>query len=268
MDTAGQYAEYRVIKTNQRGKRQARIFGIDRHRIYNKTQPGGGPLGDGGGDDLDTSLHGGAGGGASHSGVLSFISRALSHSVVGDLTSSGVSRAVRDISTIASVHVVAQRPKCFCIAFKESSARDAKVAQTREYELETKMVRGCEQSAAVSFRSLFGLCLTEKRGLFCLCALFLRVGMRRAGCATHLPHGRAREPQRPGTRRPPALESRHLGFSHSCVHLGFWHATVISVLRKHLFEKRRLVNVRVRKRKKSKKEAAQAAARKRCYRSA
>jgi hypothetical protein len=35
--------------------------------------------------------------------------------------------------------VVSLRPTCFCIAFKESAAKDSKVAQTREYELETKM---------------------------------------------------------------------------------------------------------------------------------
>ncbi len=36
LDTAGAYSEYKVIKTNERGKRQTRIFGIDRHKIYNK----------------------------------------------------------------------------------------------------------------------------------------------------------------------------------------------------------------------------------------
>lgn len=49
-----------------------------------------------------------------------------------------MSRAYRYINTIASVHVVSLRPTCFCIAFKETAAKDSKVAQTREYELETK----------------------------------------------------------------------------------------------------------------------------------
>lgn len=114
LDTASAYCEYRVIKTNQRGKRQPRIFGMDRHRIYNKTQSGG--------DEADPGA----------SGVFSFIQRRIG-------TEPGVSRATRDINTIASVHVVSLRPTCFCIAFKESAARDSKVAQTREYELETKM---------------------------------------------------------------------------------------------------------------------------------
>ena len=36
VDSAGAYSEYRVVKTNQRGKRQHRMFGIDRHKVYNK----------------------------------------------------------------------------------------------------------------------------------------------------------------------------------------------------------------------------------------
>ena len=36
VDTASAYSEYRVVKTNQRGKRQHRMFGIDRHKVYNK----------------------------------------------------------------------------------------------------------------------------------------------------------------------------------------------------------------------------------------
>ena len=36
VDTASAYSEYRVVKTNQRGKRQQRMFGIDRHKVYNK----------------------------------------------------------------------------------------------------------------------------------------------------------------------------------------------------------------------------------------
>ena len=36
VETASAYSEYRVVKTNQRGKRQHRMFGIDRHKVYNK----------------------------------------------------------------------------------------------------------------------------------------------------------------------------------------------------------------------------------------
>ena len=36
VDSASAYSEYRVVKTNQRGKRQHRMFGIDRHKVYNK----------------------------------------------------------------------------------------------------------------------------------------------------------------------------------------------------------------------------------------
>ena len=35
-DSASAYSEYRVVKTNQRGKKQHRMFGIDRHKVYNK----------------------------------------------------------------------------------------------------------------------------------------------------------------------------------------------------------------------------------------
>jgi hypothetical protein len=110
------------------GKRQARILGIDRHRIYNKTQSGA---------DDSSDMAG---------GVFSFVRKfsmgiggGSSSSAAGDAQGAGVSRAFRDINTIASVHVVSLRPTCFCVAFKESAAKDAKVAQTREYELETKM---------------------------------------------------------------------------------------------------------------------------------
>ena len=109
------------------GKRQARILGIDRHRIYNKTQSGA---------DDSSDMAG---------GVFSFV-RKFSMGIGGSSSGGpnsdaqgGVSRAFRDINTIASVHVVSLRPTCFCVAFKESAAKDAKVAQTREYELETKM---------------------------------------------------------------------------------------------------------------------------------
>jgi len=36
LDSASAYSEYRVIKTNERGKKQNRMFGIDRHKVYNK----------------------------------------------------------------------------------------------------------------------------------------------------------------------------------------------------------------------------------------
>eukprot|EP00808_Paulinella_micropora_P006703 g65338.t1 len=36
IESAGAYSEYRVIKTNRRGKDQQRILGIDRHNIHNK----------------------------------------------------------------------------------------------------------------------------------------------------------------------------------------------------------------------------------------
>ena len=36
VESASAYSEYRVVKTNQRGKRQHRMFGIDRHKVYNK----------------------------------------------------------------------------------------------------------------------------------------------------------------------------------------------------------------------------------------
>eukprot|EP00457_Paulinella_chromatophora_P004500 gb/GEZN01004512.1/.p1 GENE.gb/GEZN01004512.1/~~gb/GEZN01004512.1/.p1 ORF type:complete len:555 (+),score=113.60 gb/GEZN01004512.1/:97-1665(+) len=36
IDSAGAYCEYRVIKTNRKGKNQARVLGIDRENIHNK----------------------------------------------------------------------------------------------------------------------------------------------------------------------------------------------------------------------------------------
>eukprot|EP00468_Gymnochlora_sp_CCMP2014_P009834 CAMPEP_0167765478 /NCGR_PEP_ID=MMETSP0110_2-20121227/14713_1 /TAXON_ID=629695 /ORGANISM="Gymnochlora sp., Strain CCMP2014" /LENGTH=125 /DNA_ID=CAMNT_0007653203 /DNA_START=33 /DNA_END=407 /DNA_ORIENTATION=+ len=39
-----QYTEYHVIKTNEKGKRQARILGIDTRYLYNKKPSGGGSV--------------------------------------------------------------------------------------------------------------------------------------------------------------------------------------------------------------------------------
>lgn len=58
---------------------------------------------------------------------------------IGLSDESGVSRAYRYINTIASVHVVSLRPTCFVVSFKETADRAAKVSQTREYELESRI---------------------------------------------------------------------------------------------------------------------------------
>lgn len=136
---------YKVVKTNQRGKRQHRIFGVDRYKIYNKTSAqqtrelrrcfsprkwrlilslfcpcpfcltsqSGADEGDGG-------------------GMFSFFKKSM---LSGE---PGVSRAFRMINTIASVHVVSLRPTCFCINFKADARKDSPIAQSREYETETK----------------------------------------------------------------------------------------------------------------------------------
>lgn len=83
LETAGSYAEYKVIKTNQRGRRQARVFAVDRYKLYNKTCA----------DESNSAF--------------SFFKRRISTS------DQGVTRAFRYINTIASVHVVAMRPNCF-----------------------------------------------------------------------------------------------------------------------------------------------------------
>jgi len=114
-ETACAYSEYKVIKTNQRGRKQTRVLGIDQSSIYNKSVP--------------TVKN-------SKTSKLSFHSMADKFSV---------QKKSRPMNTVVSCEVVGGRPQCFRIYFHEG-----KKIVTREYETETKMECG-EIVAKVQF---------------------------------------------------------------------------------------------------------------------
>jgi len=105
-ETACAYSEYKVIKTNQRGRKQTRVLGIDQSSIYNKSVPT----------------------------VKAKASKISFHSVADKFS---VQKKSRAMNTVVSCEVVGGRPQCFRILFHEG-----KKIVTREYETETKMECG------------------------------------------------------------------------------------------------------------------------------
>jgi len=106
-ETACAYSEYKVVKTNQRGRKQTRVLGIDQHSIYNKSVP--------------TVKN-------SKTSKISFHSMADKFSV---------QKKSRPMNTVVSCEVAGGRPQCFRILFTEG-----KKIVAREYETETKMECG------------------------------------------------------------------------------------------------------------------------------
>jgi len=99
------YVEFRVVKTNSKGKKQLRVLGIDKHNLYNK------PIAE-----------------AQDGSRVKFTSNLISSFLNKDT----VSRASRPISSISCCSVDAIRSSCFNIQF-----RDNMKLVIRQYEAES-----------------------------------------------------------------------------------------------------------------------------------
>jgi len=107
-ETAMAYSEYKVIKTNTRGKKQKRILGIDATNIYNM-------------HEKSTTKS-------------KIIGRRSSFEKAG--AAGGVAHPFRPISTVVQCEVMQEDPQSFKIVFRDPATNSLKMLQ---YQTETKM---------------------------------------------------------------------------------------------------------------------------------
>ncbi len=115
-EMANMYTEHKVIKTNQRGKKQERLMGIDGTKIYNNKFGSGG-------EDV---------------GVVCARMRCpradeLCGLVCVRETGTKVHRPFRLLSEVVSIEIMQQDPRCFRVTFRDKTG-----IEVREYQAETK----------------------------------------------------------------------------------------------------------------------------------